>query len=307
MNTTAFLMEWLAHTVKPTAKARTFQRYGDIVKQHLIPTFGSLELHEITPVTLQKFTSELSACGNLQNGKGLSPNSVNAILTVMQTALKTACNLGYVSEYIANQVKRPRMEEKQVSCFSLAEQKKLEQTALSDRRVKMRGILVCLYTGLRIGELLAMEWSDIDFATGELTVRKSCHDSKKDGMYYRQIESPKTKHSNRVIPLPKQLLPILREMKQKNPTGYVVGGEKVIPVRSYQASFTLLLRKLGIPHRGFHALRHTFATRALECGMDVKTLAELLGHKNPTVTLNRYVHSLMPHKHDMMNRLGKLL
>ena len=78
-------------------------------------------------------------------------------------------------------------------------------------------------------------------------------------------------------------------------------------VRSYQYSFSLLLRRIGVPHRGFHALRHTFATRALECGMDVKTLAEILGHKNPTVTLNRYVHSLMPHKHEMMNRLGKLL
>lgn len=78
-------------------------------------------------------------------------------------------------------------------------------------------------------------------------------------------------------------------------------------MRSYQASFALLLKKQNLPHRGFHALRHTFATRALECGMDVKTLSELLGHKNPTVTLNRYVHSLMPHKHEMMNRLGKLL
>ena len=96
-------------------------------------------------------------------------------------------------------------------------------------------------------------------------------------------------------------------MKQKNPTGYVVGGENIIPVRSYQASFSLLLRKLNLPHRGFHALRHTFATRALECGMDVKTLAELPGHKNPTVTLERYVHSLMPHKCDMMNRFGALL
>ena len=67
-----------------------------------------------------------------------------------------------------------------------------------------------------------------------------------------------------------------------------------------------ILKKLGIPHRGFHALRHTFATRALECGMDVKTLSEILGHKNPVVTLNRYAHSLMPHKHEAMNRLGKL-
>ena len=88
---------------------------------------------------------------------------------------------------------------------------------------------------------------------------------------------------------------------------YVVGGDISISVRSYQRTFELLQKKLHIPHRGFHVLRHTFATRALECGMDVKTLSEILGHKNPTVTLNRYVHSLMDHKRMMMNRLGKFL
>ena len=83
-------------------------------------------------------------------------------------------------------------------------------------------------------------------------------------------------------------------------------GDKIISVRSYQRSFELLLRKQNISHHGFHALRHTFATRAIECGMDVKSLSEILGHKNSTVTLNRYVHSFMAHKKDFMNRLGKL-
>lgn len=140
----------------------------------------------------------------------------------------------------------------------------------------------------------------MDFLKGELTISKSCHDSKKGGKYCRLTEAPKTPTSRRVIP-------ILREQKKKSSSAFVVGEDKVQTVRSYQYSFSLLLRRIGVPHRGFHALRHTFATRALECGMDVKTLSEILGHKNPTVTLNRYVHSLMPHKHEMMNRLGKLL
>ena len=87
----------------------------------------------------------------------------------------------------------------------------------------------------------------------------------------------------------------------------VSANGKPVSVRSYQRSFELLLKRLNIPHKGFHSLWHTFATRALECGMDVKTLSEILGHKNPTVTLNRYAHSLMEHKAEMMNRLGKLL
>ena len=106
----------------------------------------------------------------------------------------------------------------------------------------------------------------------------------------------------------KQLLPILKGIKKKNDASFVVSAKgKSVSVRSYQRSFELLLKRLNIPHKGFHSLRHTFATRALECGMDVKTLSEILGHKNPTVTLNRYAHSLMEHKADMMNRLGKLL
>ena len=87
----------------------------------------------------------------------------------------------------------------------------------------------------------------------------------------------------------------------------VSSGGKPVSVRSYQRTFELLLRRLGIPHRGFHAPRHTFATRALECGMDVKTLSEILGHKSPTVTVNRYVHSLIEHKKAMMNLVGKML
>ena len=87
----------------------------------------------------------------------------------------------------------------------------------------------------------------------------------------------------------------------------VSASGKPVSVRSYQRSFESLLKRLNIPHKGFHSLRHTFATRALECGMDVKTLSEILGHKNPAVMLNRYAHSLMEHKADMMNRLGKLL
>ena len=119
---------------------------------------------------------------------------------------------------------------------------------------------------------------------------------------------PKTTHSKRIIPLPKRILAILKEHKKRSKSEYVVSDNgKPIYLRSYQRTFELLLKKLNIPHKGFHALRHTFATRALECGMDVKTLADILGHKNPQITLNRYVHSLMEHKRMMMNKLDKLL
>ena len=200
--------------------------------------------------------------------------------------------------------KRPKLKEKLVECFTLAEQKNIEQAILNGKKDKLYGIILCLYSGLRIGELIALQWSDIDFVKGILTVSKSCH----DGKDWLIIDEPKTTTSRRVIPLPKQLLPILKGIKKKSDSPFVVSANgKPVSVRSYQRSFELLLKRLNIPHKGFHSLRHTFATRARECGMDVKTLSEILGHKNPTVTLNRYAHSLMEHKADMMNRLGKLL
>ena len=212
--------------------------------------------------------------------------------------------MGLTKEYTADKLKRPKLKEKPVECFTLAEQKQIEQAILNGKKDKLYGIILCLYSGLRIGELIALQWSDIDFTKGILTVSKSCHDGKA-GLI---IDEPKTATSRRVIPLPKQLLPILKGIKKKSHSPFVVSANgKPVSVRSYQRSFELLLKKLKIPHRGFHSLRHTFATRALECGMDVKTLSEILGHKNPTVTLNRYAHSLMEHKADMMNRLGKLL
>ena len=228
---------------------------------------------------------------------------------MIQGSLKTAFRLEYLKEYTADRIKRPKIQEKAVSCFSLQEQKKIEQAVLTSKKEKMFGILLCLYTGLRIGELLALKWEDLDLQKGLLTVSRSCHDGKgKDGHYIRFEDTPKTFSSRRVIPLPKQILPLIREAKKKSCSEYVVSKDgKPVSVRSYQRTFDLLQRKIKISHRGFHSLRHTFATRALECGMDVKTLSEILVHKSPTVTLNRYVHSLMEHKQDMMNRLGKLL
>lgn len=118
-------------------------------------------------------------------------------------------------------------------------------------------------------------------------------------------DTPKTAHSVRLIPLPRELLRQLNALPKDGDCPYVISNRgKPVSTRSYQRTFAALLKKLNIPHRGFHSLRHTFATRAAESGMDVKTLSELLGHKNPAVTLRRYVHSLLGHKAEMMNRLS---
>ena len=230
------------------------------------------------------------------------------VISVIQNSLKTAHLIGIANEYTANKIKRPKTKEKQVECFSCQEQKKIENHVLNSDKNKLFGVVLCLYTGLRIGELLALTWDDIDFGKGLLFVSKTCHDGNDGKNHIRITDSPKTVHSRRVIPLPKQILSLLKGVKKRSECEYIVAdGDKPVFVRSYQRTFEFLLKKLNIPHKGFHSLRHTFATRAMECGMDVKTLSELLGHKNATITLNRYAHSLLEHKVDMMNRLGKLL
>ena len=299
-----WLIQWLENYIRPSVKIRTCEWYKLIIEQHIKDKIGGMELNDLSPLILQSSVTGLLQSGNKKTGKGLSANSVNAVISVIQSSLKTAHLLGLTKAYTADKLKRPKLKEKPVACFTFAEQKRIEQAILNGKKDKLYGILLCLYSGLRIGELIALQWRDIDFEKGILTVSKSCHDGK-GGLI---IDEPKTTTSRRMIPLPKQLLPILKSVKKKSDAPFVVSvNGKLVSVRSYQRSFELLLKRLKIPHKGFHSLRHTFATRAIECGMDVKTLSEILGHKNPTITLNRYAHSLMEHKADMMNRLGKFL
>lgn len=305
-----WLCEWLYNTVKTTVKPRTFERYRSIITGHLVPTLGDYELNAITPLILQRFIYELLRSGSATvSGKGLATNTVNVIVTVMQNSLKVAYAFGLTDSYIADKIKRPKVSEKAISCFTVAEQRRIEIFINSEGKDKLYGILICLYTGLRLGELLALEWEDIDFDVGTLNVNKSCYYGVgATGKYERITDLPKTVSSRRTIPIPNKILTLLKALKKRSKSKYVVSnGEKPINMRSYQKTFALMLMQIDIPHKGFHALRHTFATRAIECGMDVKTLSEILGHKNASITLNRYVHSLMEHKKEMMNRVGDLL
>lgn len=298
---------WLNDYVKPASKPRTYETYYAIVQKRVKTALGGYELSDLSPATIQPFITELLTRGNTLTGEGLSGSTVNLIITVIQGSLKTAFALGNISECVASKIKRPKLKQKGVSCFNLTEQARLERAVLSDNRGKMFGVALCLYTGLRIGELLALRWDDVDLKRGLISVNKTCRDGKNEKGFLQIVGEPKTEASRRVIPLPKQLVGELKELKRSQKSKYVVSsGGKPVGIRSYQRSFALTLKKLKIKHKGFHALRHTFATRALECGMDVKTLAEILGHKNATVTLNRYAHSLLEHKTEMMNKLGKL-
>lgn len=304
-----WLEEWLDVYVTPYVKTRTLNQYRDIVYKRLIPDLGWVEVDELDPILLQRYIAELSQNGNTRTGQGLTPNTIYGILSVIRCSVSTAQMHGMARNFNADKIKRPRRSEKAVTCFTKEQQKLIENDVLRSGSDKMFGIVLCLYTGLRLGEVLALEWTDVDLESEELQVLKTCYDGRDDeGRYGRIVDTPKTQSSRRTVPITGQLIPYLRKLRERSSTVYVVSdGDKAPTLRSYQRSFEALQRRLGIPHHGFHALRHTFATRALECGMDVKTLSEILGHRSPTVTLNRYAHSLYDHKKEMMNKLGLLL
>lgn len=296
-----WLDEWLSTNVKPRVKKSTFRKYDLIVEKKISPKLGGYELEELSAIVLQSFTADLSL--------HYAPNTTNGIVAVLKNSLRRAQKSGVVEAQFAENLELPRAREKKIECFTHDEQKRIEEYILQKQSKRLFGILLCFYTGLRVGELLALEWRDIDCAKGILTVKRSCRDRWEGGVYRKEVDTPKTETSERIIPLPRQFLTHLKAYRRETGgEGYVVTDDRgAVSIRSYQRTFELLLKRLEIPHRGFHAIRHTFATRAIECGMDVRTLSEILGHKNPTITLQRYAHSLLEHKSAMMNRLGKYL
>ena len=140
-----WLVEWLENYVKQSSKAKTHTRYTQIVHSHLIPRLGEYEMDELTPQLLQRHIVDMRKCGNHRTGGGLAPSTVNLIVAVIQDSLATAHDIDLCSQYIADKIKRPRIEEKKVECFSVAEQKQIEDAVRNDKRQKTVGILLCLF------------------------------------------------------------------------------------------------------------------------------------------------------------------
>lgn len=302
-----WLNDWLNLYVMLGSKPRTYQNYRDIIRLYIAPYLGEYDMAELSPTILQSYIVELMHNGGTYR-KELASGTVSLVVSVIQTSLHVAARMGVASAWQCGHIQRPKVQEKRVECFSLAEQRQLEAAVLWNPTSSNFGIVLTLYTGLRVGELMALRWKDIDLENAMLSVNGTCRDCYENGKFVKVIDSPKTYSSRRIIPLPKRIVEYLRTLKRHSESDYVVSqGANHISIRSYQNMFTAMQHKLNIPHRGFHSLRHTFATRALECGMDVRTLAEILGHKNPNVTLVRYAHSMLEHKICMMNKVGILL
>ena len=300
------LFMWLDNYEKERVKLRTYSRYQSIIELHLIPELGDMVIKDLKRRTIQEFLLKKKRAGNLVNGKTLSSSSINLMLTVLSIAFEYAIDMELCDNNPCIRLKRIPSDCKQIEAFTRNEQKKIETHIKDSDDRRLFGILLGFYTGMRIGELIALEWSDIDFDKGIIYVNKTTYrDKSKTGKWEVCIDKPKTKSSERVIPIPNCIIDLMKEYGMEAKSDYVVENKKGerMSIRSYQYIFEKLTEKVGVRKLNFHAIRHSFATRAIECGMDIKTLSEIMGHKNASITLNRYAHSMLDTKIAMMNKL----
>lgn len=296
-NGTKLLENWLEKQVRVRVKPLTYESYYHCMKKHILPFFQNEQEDQITEETVLQFIKKLSENTLLAN------TSKKKILTVLKIALKDVLKEEINWILIFKSVKLPKQEMKEVEAFSLKEQRSLESAALCSEDQRALGIILCLYTGIRLGELCALKWQDIDRETRLMSITKTVSRVKKfDGGSKKTelvVGTPKSRNSMRKIPLPDFLLKLVekRKLYEENENVYILSGTNTpIDPRKIQKLYKDLLNESHLPDRKFHAIRHTFATRGLELGVDIKTLSEILGHSSVSITLNIYAHSLVEQK-----------
>lgn len=289
-------------------KYSTFIHYKDIINTHIRPYFGNYTLGRLCSTNIETFAYEKLTNGK-KNGKcGLAPKSVKDILSVLRQILKYGVEKDLVSDEVLN-FGAPRVAIKPVETFTKDEQATIEAACTEVEEPYKAGIFICLYTGLRLGEVCALKWSDIDFDRYVLYVNKTMmriKDPKDGNKTVVRIDEPKTQSSIREIPLPDILKKRLIEQKLEavGADAYVItGNQNFLEPRTYYEKYKKFLEECGISPHSFHCLRHTFATRCIEKGFDAKTLSEILGHSDVKVTLGRYVHPSIERKRDCMELL----
>lgn len=296
--------------IKPHIKESTCNKYQNLMESYIFPVFGEISISNITHNMLETHCNELLKTGGIKN-IGLSSKTISDILSVvhgiMQYALKNGIQVVCDTHLI-----KIKHQTSEMRILSRNEQNQLCQYLYSDLSSYNIGILVCLFTGLRIGEICALRWEDISFSEQTIRVHQTLQriQDRSNGSSKTKIiiTTPKSSCSIRTIPIPDNLIKLMKNY-QTSKTGYFLtnSNEKYLEPRNMQYHFKIALKKSSVALVNYHTLRHTFATRCIELGFDVKSLSEILGHSNVNITMNRYVHPSMELKNENMQRLSKLL
>lgn len=290
----------------------TYAGFLLIVENHLIPYFGLQKICDITESKIQEFIFYLFYNGRLDNAGGLTVKTIRDIILVLRLTLNFAYKSKVIEALNWDLIEYPKdLKIKKVVALSKEEEQKLIQAIYLNLTRKSVGILLTLFTGLRIGELCGLQMSDISLTDKTISVNKTVqriYDKSKKKSYIH-IGSPKTRSSERTIPVPSLLMNIIKKFYTTNPNQFFLTGRiKPTEPRVYRQFFSRFVKKHKLTPVKFHELRHTFAIRAIEISdFDIKSLSEILGHKNVSFTLNVYGRANLQQKIKCMNLLNDLL
>lgn len=289
-------------------KGTTEDKYRYLIDTHIIPELGKIKVASLSVTQVNEFLEKKLTSGRLDHQGGLSQSYVRSMMLIINSALQFAVN-EKMRPPLNTKIYKPKAEQKKIEVLSREEQQKLEQYLYSDIDLTKLGILISLQTGMRIGEVCALKWENIDLRERVIhvqsTVKRIKNKEGNESVTKLVIEEPKTKASIRDIPISSKLQSVLLEMVKNKVSPYVISEKEfILSPRTYESRYHRILEKCGLKSRNYHVLRHTFATRCVEAGVDVKSLSEILGHANVSITLDTYVHSSMELKHHQIEKLA---
>ena len=296
--------EWL-RLRKPKVKESTYIKYDTALRRHIKPKLGGCVPADITTGLLNDFTDELLF------EEELAPKTVHDVLIILHDVLKYTAAL-LCGSCPAAEIHYPKPCKKEMRVLSRQEQARFISYLLEDMDTCKFGVLLTLFTGVRIGELCALQWGKISLE--EQTIRidatlQRLRDTNMTGSARTRIVigTPKSDTSVRTIPLTDFAARLCQKMDPHSAAAYILTGtDRFMEPRALQYRMEKYTRACGLEGVHFHTLRHTFATRAVEVGFELKSLSEVLGHASTTITLDRYVHSSMSLKRDNMNKLSAI-
>lgn len=288
-------------------KPSTYAIYVQIANKHILPFFGELPQEQLNESSIQRFTDGLLA-------RGLSLSSIRDALMILKMILRYGEKLSAWPRIVYDIHFPTTMEQcTEVPVLSATDQRKLLTYLCKNFSFRNLGILICLYSGLRIGEVCALQWKDLDVAAGVIHVSKTVQriwlSDGEERNYALVVGPPKTATSVRDIPICKELMKVLRPLRKIMAEDYYVVSNASEPLepRYYRDYFRKVLSTAGIPPIRFHALRHSFATRCIESKCDYKTVSVILGHASIATTMDLYVHPGFAEKKKAIEKMARAL